>query len=109
MTFDFIAHLDTQRAFSEQTFGPGARAAGVIDHIRKELREIEASPSDLEEWIDVIILACDGAWRQGYSSQTIARVLQEKLAKNMKRQWPDWRTAPEGKAIEHVRTESESP
>ena len=28
--FDFINHLDTQRAFSEQTFGPGPRVAGVV-------------------------------------------------------------------------------
>jgi hypothetical protein len=43
-TFDLIAHLEKQREFSERTFGPGPRTAGVIDHIRKELREIESEP-----------------------------------------------------------------
>ncbi|WP_368735417.1 dATP/dGTP pyrophosphohydrolase domain-containing protein, partial [Metapseudomonas otitidis] len=56
-TFDFAAHLQRQREFSERTFGPGSRAKGVVDHIRKELKEIEASPGDLSEWIDVVILA----------------------------------------------------
>ena len=50
-TFDLASHLERQRAFSLKTFGPGARTAGVIDHIRKELREIEADPTDIEEWI----------------------------------------------------------
>lgn len=49
--FDFLSHLRRQREFSERTFGPGARTNGVIDHIRKELREIEAKPDDLSEWI----------------------------------------------------------
>ena len=39
LAFDIVAHLARQRAFSEKTFGPGARTKGVIDHIRKELGE----------------------------------------------------------------------
>ena len=64
-TFDLLAHIRRHMEFSARTFGPGPRAAGVIDHIRKELREIEAAPDDLEEWIDVLMLALDGAWRSG--------------------------------------------
>ncbi|WP_231753038.1 dATP/dGTP pyrophosphohydrolase domain-containing protein [Burkholderia sp. TSV86] len=67
VAFDFLAYLQRQREFSERTFGPGARTAGVCDHIRKELKEIEANPGDLTEWIDVVILALDGAWRAGGS------------------------------------------
>lgn len=100
---NLIAHLNRQRAWSERTFGPGFRTAGVIDHIRKELREIEASPSDLEEWIDVVILAFDGAWRAGYEPVAIAEALALKQARNEARKWPDWRTAPANKAIEHIR------
>jgi hypothetical protein len=101
---DLIDYLKRQIAFSEQAFGPGSsRVDGVIDHIRKELIEIEEAPEDLEEWIDVIILALDGAWRVGYTPEEIARVLEYKLAKNKSRKWPDWRTAPAGKAIEHLR------
>lgn len=100
---DLVRHLTRQRAWSEQTFGPGSRAAGVVDHIRKELREIEADPADLSEWVDVIILACDGAWRAGHSPEQIASAIVAKQTRNEGRQWPDWRTAPPDKAIEHVK------
>lgn len=100
---DLVAHLQRQRDFSARTFGPGNRTAGVIDHIRKELREIEESPLDLSEWIDVVILAFDGAWRAGYTPEEIAAALVAKQAKNEARTWPDWRTMPSDKAIEHDR------
>ena len=102
--FDMIAHLARQRLFSETTFGPGARTSGVVDHIRKELQEIEAQPADLSEWIDVVILALDGAWRAGHSPEAIVAALVAKQDKNEARRWPDWRTAAPGKAIEHDRS-----
>jgi hypothetical protein len=102
--FDFAAHLARQRAFSEKTFGPGVRTKGVVDHIRKELAEIEADPFDISEWIDVVILALDGAWRAGYSPTQIIEAIVAKQAKNEGRIWPDWRTMPGDQAIEHDRT-----
>jgi hypothetical protein len=102
--FSLYGHLLRQREWSEQTFGPGSRAKGVIDHIRKELNEIEADPTDLTEWIDVVILALDGAWRAGGSPQQIIEALVAKQAKNEGRVWPDWRTADPNKAIEHDRS-----
>lgn len=110
---DLVAHLYRQRAFSRATFGPGARTKGVVDHIRKELKEIEKEAAGmssdslqlpvLKEWVDVILLALDGAWRTGATPEMIAAAIFEKQGKNEKRDWPDWRTAPKDKAIEHVR------
>lgn len=97
------AHLAHQRVWSRATFGPGARTLGVIDHIRKELGEIEAAPEDVEEWVDVVILAFDGAWRAGWEPQQIIDAIHAKQAKNEQRTWPDWRDEPEDRAIEHVR------
>ncbi|WP_202806243.1 dATP/dGTP pyrophosphohydrolase domain-containing protein [Acidithiobacillus thiooxidans] len=102
-SFDLVAHLYRQREFSERTFGPGDRALGVVDHIRKELLEITADPRDLTEWVDVVLLALDGAWRAGFSPEEIAKAIAEKQARNEQRHWPDWRTASPGKAIEHIR------
>jgi hypothetical protein len=99
---DLVAHLRRQRAFSERTFGPGPRTVGIVDHIRKELAEIEAEPFDLAEWIDVVILALDGAWRAGYTPEQIAAALVAKQTKNEARTWPDWRTHPSDRAIEHL-------
>lgn len=99
------AHLRRQRAWSEATFGPGARTKGVVDHIRKELLEIEAAPDDLGEWVDVVILALDGAWRSGANPEQIIAAIRGKQARNEARTWPDWRTMSPDQAIEHVRTE----
>ena len=97
------AHIDRQRCFTEATFGPGLRTKGVVDHIRKELKEILDDPKDLEEWVDVIILGFDGAWRTGASSQEIIDAIKAKQTKNELRQWPDWETVGQDQAIEHVR------
>ncbi|BCB18022.1 hypothetical protein OCUBac02_09160 [Bosea sp. ANAM02] len=107
--FDLVAHLERQRAFSHKTFGPGARTKGVIDHIRKELAEIEAQPDDIEEWVDVIILAFDGAWRAGWEPAKIVEAITTKQKKNEARKWPDWRTADPEKAIEHLRHPIDQP
>jgi hypothetical protein len=107
MAFDLVAHLRRQIAFSERTFGPGHRVKGVIDHIEKELEEVRASGGDLSEWIDVIILGLDGAWRSGATAEQIAAAIAAKQAKNESRLWPDWRTAEPDKAIEHVRSADE--
>lgn len=85
------AHLQRQKDWSARTFGPGRRTAGVIDHIRRELTEVEADPTDLNEWVDVLILAFDGAWRHGHSPQAIIDALIAKQARNEQRVWPDWR------------------
>lgn len=101
---NIIKHLYRQSNFSWKTFGPGARTKGVVDHIRKELVEIEeAEGKDLSEWIDVIILSCDGAMRMGFTPEEIVAAWEAKQKKNEGRKWPDWRTAPVDKAIEHIR------
>src|SRR5690606_32867885 len=102
-TMDLIAHLYRQRAFSRATFGPGVRTKGVCDHIRKELAEVEADPHSLEEWVDVILLALDGAWRCGADPEEIAAAIKRKQGRNEERRWPDWRTMSPDKAIEHIR------
>lgn len=96
-------HIDHQAAWSAATFGPGDRTVGVVDHIRKELREILDAPGDLYEWVDVIILAIDGAWRAGFDGQQIVEAVKAKQAINEARTWPDWRTQATDAAIEHVR------
>jgi hypothetical protein len=106
--FDLEMHLMRQRRFSLATYGPGARTAGVCDHIRKELKEVQddaaAGVPTLPEWVDVIILAFDGAYRSGASPREIIDAIVAKQTKNEGRKWPDWRTADPNKAIEHDRT-----
>ena len=96
-------HIAKQREWSERTFGPGKRTKGLIQHIKKELEEIENDPNDIYEWIDILILGFDGAWRAGWQPQQIIDALVNKQAINYLREWPDWRTFSEDEAIEHVR------
>ncbi len=102
-----VAHLARQRAWSRTTFGPGDRLSGVIDHIGRELDEVADAAAEgvdtLPEWVDVIILALDGAWRSGAEPHQIIEAIKSKQARNEARTWPDWRTADPTRAIEHVR------
>lgn len=86
---------------------------GVCAHIRKELDEIAEGDNDPKEWVDVWLLAMDGLWRSlrdqfveltdGEIAAMICEMIDAKQAKNEARVWPDWRTQPEGKAIQHVK------
>lgn len=105
--FDLAAFYDAKARWSIETFGPGDRYAGVVAHIRKELIEIEADPSDLVEWCDVILLAMDGAMRSaGADGAALCHALFQKQEANVARRWPDWRTLKPGEVSEHVKEES---
>ena len=101
---NLIEHIIRQKAWSEKTFGPSPRVEGILQHIEKEMIEVRAKPTDAEEWIDIVILALDGAWRSGATPAKIAAVLERKQTKNENRTWPDWRLIPDDLAIEHDRT-----
>lgn len=114
---DLGQHLLRQMAFSRGAYGPGRRTKGVIDHIRKELIEIEAGGGEPDEWVDVVILAFDGLtralqyhpndtrdWRPGNAANAAIELLRQKQDANEIRDWPDWRSADPDKAIEHDRS-----
>lgn len=108
---DLEAHLIRQMVFSRATFGTGLRTKGVIDHIRKELVEVEKSNGSPDEWVDVVILALDGLTRSIWAgmrfkpsagpyslsaddaARVAVRLIIGKQAKNERRDWPDWRIA----------------
>ena len=102
-SFSFWRYILQQRAWSLITFGPRKNTKSITDHIRKELLEIEARPNDLMEWIDVIQLAIDGAWRTGATATQITRALEAKFKINEGRRWPDWRTKDPDAPTEHIR------
>jgi hypothetical protein len=116
---DLKQHLLRQMAFSHATFGPGARRNGVLDHIKKEMVEVEQAKTSHErakEWVDIVILAFDGLTRELTYLDGVERhpnpevaaheavvMIISKQSRNEGRDWPDWRTAPANKGIEHVR------
>lgn len=105
---NLIYYLNKQIAWSKATFGKGPRTSGIMDHIIKELGEVvEASynndkEEELKEWVDVIILALDAAWRLGYSPVQVCKALMEKQDINKARKWG--KDKGDGKAIEHIRS-----
>jgi len=103
MSFSLWKYIHRQRRWSLATFGPRKTTKSITDHIRKELLEVEANPHDLEEWIDIIQLALDGAWRTGKSASLIVRALDAKLTTNENRTWPDWRRMKPDEVAEHIR------
>lgn len=100
--YGFRRYLQDKAKWSRQTFGTGKQTHRMIDHIRKELLEIEADPTSVEEWIDVVAIALDGACRLATADEVIS-ILRHKFEVCQQRQFPDWRTSDPNKAIEHIR------
>lgn len=108
----FEEYLRAQTLWSQQTFGPGARTKGVLDHLKAEIHEIESSDGDPGEWRDASMIALDGLIRslmaRGLTDadaiETAIGMMAAKLEVNRQRKWPDWRTAAPDKAIEHDRS-----
>ena len=98
---DIREYAERQRQWNRSTFGEGTHTGSILRHIRKELEEIAAKPDDLEEWIDVIILAINGYWRHGGEPADLMTHLQAKQDKNIARRWPA--PGPGDEPVEHVR------
>lgn len=98
---DISDYVFAHKLWSEKTFGAGKRTEGLCKHIESELAEIRCCPTDLSEWVDVIILAIDGAWRAGYSEDQIENALILKQEENFERKWPKPRS--EDEPVEHIK------
>lgn len=84
---DLAGFIDDKALWSRRVFGDEITTTGIVNHIRKELIEIEEKPNDIVEYIDVIFLALDGASRAGYSGKEIVAAWRAKHAKNLSRRW----------------------
>lgn len=92
----------SKKSFGDNTFKTGRSHKGLLEHIQKELKEIDNNPTDLYEWVDLIILGLDGAWRAGFTEEDITLALHRKQCINKLRIWPDNDGSGE-KAIEHLK------
>ena len=102
--FDLELFLKKQAYWSAHTFGEGKRTIGIVNHIKSELLEIEESPDDLSEWIDVLILAFDATWRLGATPEEVTSALAAKQKINTERIWGP--PPPEDQPSFHVREET---
>jgi hypothetical protein len=101
---DLVEYVNTQLEWSEKMFGEGNRRVGTIEHIRRELTEISEATTRqdaLREWVDVVILALEGAWREGFTAEQVVTAIVEKQLVNRRRTWPT-EQSPD-LPIEHMR------
>lgn len=94
-------YIQRHKDWSLKTFGEGRRTEGLCKHIEKELQEVRQNPDDVFEWVDIIILAIDGAWRSGHSPLQVVNALIEKQAINFGRTWEE--SGSEDEPVEHKR------
>jgi len=87
MNKDLVQWLERKNQWSIETFGTAQRWEGVLRHIESELEEIRETPNDLMEWVDVILLALDGAYRSGHTAEEIVEAIYTKQEINMSRKW----------------------
>lgn len=100
-SWNLLDYLARHIEWSANAFGFGSPSHALVRHIKKKCDEIVERPDDLEEWVDVIILACDGAWRAGYDPHSIIAMLEYKQKKNFARTWPPVGSVAAGVAIDH--------
>lgn len=85
---NLFSFLVKRNRWSLKTFGEGKKTTGILKHIHAELDEVQAKPDDLTEWVDVILLAFDGAYRQGFTPYDVCNAIEAKHEINTKREWP---------------------
>ncbi|EAA7138329.1 DUF550 domain-containing protein [Salmonella enterica] len=74
--------------WSDKTFGD-VGPVGPLKHLSKEALEAAAEPDDLSEWADMQFLLWDAQRRAGITDKQITLAMEEKLAVNKKREWPE--------------------
>lgn len=91
--------------WSDETFGDSTNhsAIGTLKHLAKEVQEIIADPSDIEEWADAGLLWLDGGRRAGHSVEELLDAMYAKLQKNKLRTWS--KPSSPDESIEHIRSE----
>lgn len=99
---DLASYVRDHRAWSEKTFLT-TTATGITKHIEKECVEVRKWPTDLEEWIDIMILAVDGYWRHGGLPEELLPRLRAKQRKNIGRKWVS--TGNPDDPVEHDRSD----
>jgi hypothetical protein len=89
-------------AWADETFGPSLSPDSTIAHLKKEVEELVADPSNVTEYADCMILLIDAARRVGITMDLLLDHCWAKLEINIRRKWgpPD-----KDGIIEHIKEE----
>lgn len=77
--FSLHDYLRAHNAWSARTFGTDRKPMSIIKHLRKELEELQQKPDDILEYVDIIILAADGAFLCQYTPNQVVEALMNTL------------------------------
>jgi len=90
--------------WSQNTFGSDQvrGSQGPLKHLAKEINEVLADPTDLEEYADLLFLVFDATRRAGFTFAELSEACFAKLEKNKARKWP---TPTSDEPVEHIRDE----
>lgn len=86
-------------AWQAVTF-PRTTTASIVEHLRREMQELVADPTDTTELADVVFLAVELAYELGVD---LKWVMADKLAVNRQRSWDEPDAAG---VVEHIREEA---
>ncbi len=95
---------DEQAEWSRSVFGSDQIRGpqGPLKHLAKEVQEVLADPTDLEEYADLMFLVVDATRRADFTYQQLMDACFAKLVKNKSRKWGP---ASLDEPVEHVRVE----
>ena len=74
------------KSWTEKQF-PSRNMRSILNHLRKEIAELEEAPDDIMEFADCFMLLFDAASYQGLHMSDIWRAMGEKLEINKARKW----------------------
>lgn len=102
MNFDLIDLYRDHARWSQSTFGADDERGplGPIRHLRKETDELEAAPTDPEEYADALLLLLDASRRAGIGLKELIAAARAKLEVNKARDWPKGRA---DQPVEHAK------
>jgi hypothetical protein len=83
---DFEQMENERFAWSVETF-PGSTTQSALDHLKDEIKEIEAEPTDLTEYADSLALIMEAAGRAGFTSRQVLIAYRDKMEINRGRKW----------------------
>ena len=93
---------DQQGLWADETFGYGRKPRLILNHLKREVEEAIADPTDPIEYADCLLLLLDAARNAGIDGDQLIEYAYDKLKINTS---PKWGSPNEDGSIEHIREE----
>lgn len=77
---------DVRSKWAAKTF-PSATTQSALHHLKEEIKEVEADPTDVMEYADMLMLVMEAARLSGFSADDILKAFAQKHEINKSRIW----------------------